>query len=530
MCGRTCCTLRPDDVPRASHRHGVQTRFLHTDRYRPSYNVAPGSYMPVLRRDNEVVGDGVVVHCMKWGLVPGFTKKTDKPDFFKMFNARSESVAEKSSFRRLLPKNRCLVAVDGFYEWKKEGSKKQPYYIHFEDGRPLVFAALFDSWPNSGGETLYTFTILTAASSSALHWLHDRMPVILGDKDSVDTWLDDPSTTKLQPLLSPYEKSDLVWYPVTSAIGKPTFDGPECIQQIQLKASQNSLISKFFSTKQPKTDKETESTDIKGGLQEEPTVDGHDGAVFSDTIKKIEELGEEKDVLSEARNLDPQITVKAEPFVAFHPGHVKDEVEKSVKTGLTKGTGESNDNLPVGSHNLVPIISKEEPEKQGHHQFTTNEELNQPQEAVEDNKPGNENQKAALTDETPKEGGLEFSEKSAETTGTNTKLGGLEFIEKYAEKTGANRMQGGLVFSKKSTEKTGANTMLGGLEFCEKSAEKTGTKRDYDLFSAQEKPLKHCERLQDVKSSGRCGRKKGKGKSNVKKPKESTLHFFFDEK
>ena len=105
--------------------------------YRPSYNVAPGSYMPVLRRDK----DGVAVHCMKWGLVPGFTKKTDKPDFFKMvktllfwfyiclsslipvlrywsyflqFNARSESIAEKASFRRLLPKNRCLVAVDGY--------------------------------------------------------------------------------------------------------------------------------------------------------------------------------------------------------------------------------------------------------------------------------------------------------------------------------------------------------------------------------------------------------------------------------
>ncbi|EOA26857.1 hypothetical protein CARUB_v10022949mg [Capsella rubella] len=521
MCGRTRCTLRPDDVPRASHRHGVQTRFLHTDRYRPSYNVAPGSYMPVLRRDNEVVGDGVVVHCMKWGLVPGFTKKTDKPDFFKMFNARSESVAEKASFRRLLPKNRCLVAVDGFYEWKKEGSKKQPYYIHFEDGRPLVFAALFDSWQNSGGETLYTFTILTTASSSSLHWLHDRMPVILGDKDSVDTWLDDPSTTKLQPLLSPYEKSDLVWYPVTSAIGKPTFDGPECIQQITLKASQNSLISKFFSTKHPKTDKETASTDITGGLKEEPTVEGHDGAVFPDSIKKIEELGEEKDVSNETRNLDFPKTVKAEPFVAFHPGRVKDEVEedrngekKSIKTGLTKETSASNDNLPVGSHNLdLPIIPKEEPETQGHHQFTTNEELNQPHEAVEDNKPGNENQKAALSDETTKEGGLEF-------------------IEKSAEKTGANTMQGGLEFSEKSAEKTGANTMLGGLEFCEKSAKKTGTKRDYDVFSAQEKPLKHCERLQDVTSSGRCGRKQGKGKSNVKKPKEtqSTLHFFFDEK
>ncbi|XP_010429669.1 PREDICTED: embryonic stem cell-specific 5-hydroxymethylcytosine-binding protein-like [Camelina sativa] len=481
MCGRTRCTLRPDDVPRASHRHGVPTRFLHLDRYRPSYNVAPGFYMPVLRRDNEVVGgDGVVVHCMKWGLVPAFTKKTDKPDFFKMFNARSESVAEKASFRRLLPKNRCLVAVDGFYEWKKEGSKKQPYYIHFEDGRPLVFAALFDSWQNSGGETLYTFTILTTSSSSALHWLHDRMPVILGDKDSVDTWLDDPSTTKLQPLLSPYEKSDLVWYPVTAAIGKPTFDGPECIQQIPLKASQNSLISKFFSTKQPKTDKETKSTDITGDLKEERTVEGHDGVVFSDSIKKMEEVDE--DISNEASNLGFQKIVKVEPFVEDKSAVVKDEVEegtngegKSMNTGLTKETGESNASLPAGSCNLdFPIISKEEPETQDHHRYTTLEELNQPHEVVED-KPGNENQKTDLTCQTTKEGGLEFSEKSSG---------------------------------------------------------KTGTKRDYEVFSAQEKPLKHCERLEDVKSSGRSGRKQGKGKSNIKKSKEtqSTLHFFFDEK
>lgn len=285
--------------------------------------------MPVLRRDN----DGVAVHCMKWGLVPGFTKKTDKPDFFKMFNARSESVAEKASFRRLLPKNRCLVAVDGFYEWKKEGSKKQPYYIHFKDERPLVFAALFDSWQNSGGETLYTFTILTTASSSALDWLHDRMPVILGDKDSVDTWLDDPSTSKLQPLLAPYEKSDLVWYPVTSAIGKLSFDGPECIQQIPLKASQNSLISKFFSAKQPKTeekDKETRSTDatILAGPKEEPLLEGYEGVVVSDSNDESKQVEEENEA---------QKIVKAEGDRSA--GITSDR--ESVKKEIEEGEGES---------------------------------------------------------------------------------------------------------------------------------------------------------------------------------------------
>ncbi|CAI8584480.1 unnamed protein product [Vicia faba] len=247
MCGRTRCSLRADDIPRACHRTTAPTRLLHIDRYVPSHNVSPGFNMPVVRRDEAAESEGHVVHCMKWGLIPSFTKKTDKPDHYKMFNARSESIDEKASFRRLLPKNRCLVAVEGFYEWKKDGSKKQPYYIHFKDGRPLVFAALYDSWQNSEGEILYTFTIVTTSSSSAFQWLHDRMPVILGDKNSTDTWLS--STSSFKSVMKPYEESDLAWYPVTPAMGKPSFNGPECIKEIQVKTEGNTPISKFFSRK-----------------------------------------------------------------------------------------------------------------------------------------------------------------------------------------------------------------------------------------------------------------------------------------
>ncbi|KAL3622384.1 hypothetical protein CASFOL_033795 [Castilleja foliolosa] len=121
--------------------------------YRPSYNVAPGFNVPVVRSDDEGDTNGVVLHCMKWGLIPSFTKKTEKIDHFRMFNARSESIREKASFRRLIPKNRCLVSFEGFYEWKKDGSKKQPYHVHFKDGRPMVFAALYDSWKNSEDAT-----------------------------------------------------------------------------------------------------------------------------------------------------------------------------------------------------------------------------------------------------------------------------------------------------------------------------------------------------------------------------------------
>ncbi|XP_015643681.1 uncharacterized protein [Oryza sativa Japonica Group] len=280
MCGRARCTLSPSQAARA---FGFPTTtsvagggtgggcgggdapavpLLRMDRYRPSYNVSPGTYLPVgtvrarpagYDGGGDMDGEVSVIQCMKWGLVPSFTGKNEKPDHFRMFNARSESIKEKASFRRLIPNNRCLVAVEGFYEWKKDGPKKMPYYIHFQDQRPLVFAALFDTWTNSEGETIHTFTILTTRASISLKWLHDRMPVILGDKDSISTWLNGASV-KLEEITVPYEGADLVWYPVTAAIGKISFDGPECIKQVQMRPSEKP-ISTFFMKKPVKSEK-----------------------------------------------------------------------------------------------------------------------------------------------------------------------------------------------------------------------------------------------------------------------------------
>ncbi|XP_031477592.1 uncharacterized protein LOC116248767 isoform X1 [Nymphaea colorata] len=249
MCGRCCCTLNPEDVPRACGINASSIPVIQSERYHPSYNVSPGTYLPVVRKERGANSEPVV-HSMKWGLIPSFTKKTEKPDHFKMFNARSESACEKASFRRLIPNNRCLMAAEGFYEWKKDGHKKQPYYIHFNDHRPLVFAALYDSWTNAEGEVIHTFTILTTRCSSALEWLHDRMPVIFGDDDSKNAWLSSLPSTKVVGMLQPYEGTDLAWYPVTPMMGKPSFNGPECIKEIQLKHEQKAAISSFFSKRE----------------------------------------------------------------------------------------------------------------------------------------------------------------------------------------------------------------------------------------------------------------------------------------
>ncbi|XP_023891332.1 uncharacterized protein LOC112003380 isoform X1 [Quercus suber] len=351
MCGRTRCTLRADDIPRACYRNNSSVRNLHMDRYRPSYNVSPGHHLPVVRREQRSSSssasasasaaaasesDAVVVHCMKWGLIPSFTKKFDKPDHFKMFNARSESISEKASFRRLIPKNRCLVAVEGFYEWKKDGQKKQPYYIHFKDGRPLVFAALYDAWENSEGEILYTFTILTTSSSSALQWLHDRMPVILVDKVSTDTWLNGSSSSKFDNMLKPYEDVDLVWYPVTPAMGKPSFDGPECINEIKLKIEGSNPITKFFSTKATKKEEssnleeknscaESFKTDPPKRFKKEPET--QDNTAFSSFTEKgdqdarsnpISKFFSTKGIKEEESNLEEKKS-SAESFMTDPP-------------------------------------------------------------------------------------------------------------------------------------------------------------------------------------------------------------------
>jgi len=215
MCGRSRCALAPEEVIARARTATWENR----DLYHPSHNVSPGRATPVIHLDK--TGQDRIIHSMHWGLVPSFTKPTEKPDFWRMFNARSESIREKPSFRRLVPSKRCIVLLNGFFEWKKDGKIKQPYYIYLineETGEeePMAMAGLWDVWYRGGSEeeegkeaedkkqkieggggggavqqkeVMYTYTILTTDSSKELQWLHDRMPVILKDEEAQHMWL-----------------------------------------------------------------------------------------------------------------------------------------------------------------------------------------------------------------------------------------------------------------------------------------------------------------------------------------------------
>jgi putative SOS response-associated peptidase YedK len=194
--------------------------------YTPSYNIAPSQDVLL------VVNDGKRrLIKSRWGFVPPWAK--DISDGYKMINARAESVAEKPSFRQAFQNQRCLVVADGFYEWKKEGTRKRPFYIRLKSGRPLGFAGLYNIWRSPEGEQICTSTIITTDANELVHPLHDRMPVITAP-DAYDTWLDPNIHDRalLQNILKSYPSEELEAYEVTPMVNSPKNNAPENIQKI----------------------------------------------------------------------------------------------------------------------------------------------------------------------------------------------------------------------------------------------------------------------------------------------------------
>ncbi len=195
----------------------------------PRYNLAPTQSAPVVRIAR--AGGPRTLELLRWGLIPSWAKEAEIGN--RLINARAESLAEKPAYKSSFKKKRCLVAVDGFYEWKAEGKVKQPYLIHRQDGRPFAFAGLWSSWKNPEGETVDTFTIVTTSPNGLLAPIHNRMPVILEPKD-FDLWLDPrmEDTERLQALFGPGPEEGFEAVPVSRAVNNPGNDSPDCIEPL----------------------------------------------------------------------------------------------------------------------------------------------------------------------------------------------------------------------------------------------------------------------------------------------------------
>jgi len=192
----------------------------------PRYNIAPSQEVPAVIQNREV--GGREFRLFRWGLVPSWAK--DPAIGNRMINARSETAATKPAFRKPFGERRCLILADGFYEWKRDGSRKQPYYIKLRDGEPFAFAGLWDHWAPADGQPLETCTILTTTPNALVQPIHDRMPVIL-PSSAYGAWLDRTvsDVPTVQALLTPYPADEMIAYPVSTRVNNPAHDTPECV-------------------------------------------------------------------------------------------------------------------------------------------------------------------------------------------------------------------------------------------------------------------------------------------------------------
>lgn len=190
------------------------------EEYEFKYNIPPTE--PVVT----VSGSPRNARWMRWGLVPSFV---DKPGTGPvMLNARSETLNERASFRRLIKNGRCLVPADGFFEWQETGPKtKQPYLFEVDGGEVFAFAGLWDTWRDKEGNVLESCTILTCEPNEFMADIHDRMPVILS-RDDYAAWLDPEAD--ITPLLVPFESERMSCRPVNPKMGNSKFQGPQAIE------------------------------------------------------------------------------------------------------------------------------------------------------------------------------------------------------------------------------------------------------------------------------------------------------------
>lgn len=223
MCGRFTLIADPDVIQMTFALEALPAGLA------PRYNIAPTQ--PVLALTNEETRRASLLH---WGLIPSWAK--DPSVGSRMINARSETLAEKPSFRNAFRRRRCLIFADGFYEWQASGKAKRPMYIRLDDGKPFALAGLWEAWqvPESG-DWLRSCTIVTTDANPFMAALHTRMPVIL-DREAQDLWLTpgEVPAEALLPLLRPYERSEAMSaYEVSRLVNSPHNDAPGCIAPVE---------------------------------------------------------------------------------------------------------------------------------------------------------------------------------------------------------------------------------------------------------------------------------------------------------
>jgi putative SOS response-associated peptidase YedK len=246
MCGRY--SLSTDAAKLAQH---FLLEALAGFEFLPRYNIAPTQAAPVVRQG---AGGRRTWAPLRWGLIPPWAKDVAAGN--RMINARGETLTQRPAFRAALRGRRCLVPADGFYEWQKQGARKQPMFISPRDGGLIAFAGLWERWqgtaapterepllaPEACGEEsesgprperIESFCIITTGANELMRPIHERMPVIVSPADYA-CWLDAQSPAEaVSALVKPCPDSLLRAYAVSTRANDPHRDDPSCRQPLK---------------------------------------------------------------------------------------------------------------------------------------------------------------------------------------------------------------------------------------------------------------------------------------------------------
>lgn len=229
MCGRFVQVEKPEFY--AEH-FGVE--MIRSETLAENYNVAPTQQIYAVAEHD----DARILTSFRWGLVPFWAK--DLKIGAKAINARAESAADKPMFRTSFADKRCLIPIDGFYEWERKAKGKLPHYIRHADGSPLAVAGLWSSWRDpETDERILTATILTGRPNSLVEPIHDRMPVIL-TPDRWDTWLDRgvTDTDVVRSLIDTYPADRLTEHAVSTLVNTVANNTPDLITPLETPATE----------------------------------------------------------------------------------------------------------------------------------------------------------------------------------------------------------------------------------------------------------------------------------------------------
>jgi putative SOS response-associated peptidase YedK len=217
MCNRVTLREPPHDIARILELFNIPP-------IAARFNIAPTEDLLIFRRS----GDAHEASFAHWGLQPNWMKDASSA---AMFNARAETADSKPAFKQAFRERRCLIPVDGFYEWEAVGKRKMPHHFTLKSAKPFALAGLYEiSAEAKPNEPPFSCTILTTESNAMLHPLNDRMPVIL-EPEMFRPWLDPAMTDveKLKAMIHTYPQEKMASRAVNPYVNKSGNEGPQCL-------------------------------------------------------------------------------------------------------------------------------------------------------------------------------------------------------------------------------------------------------------------------------------------------------------